>query len=245
MSTCWAVGTAGPGSPGATTMALALAAVSNGVVIEAGPDGGVLAARAALSLADTAPGLASLVVAAAHGPLDVLDHAQRCASGIPVVAAATTEETVAGALRGLAAALPALRHDQATPQLVDVGRVRQASAALLNSCDGLVVVTAASREALACALVRLPELFGYTRRVVLAVRGPDHYSLGDVRRLVNDRIGIVGVPVLALPDDPRTAQALTDGGRLRRRSLLLQAADQVLDACDTVSAAFSAAGAAR
>ncbi|ORT53031.1 hypothetical protein [Frankia sp. KB5] len=236
MTTCWAVGTPGPGAPGATTMTLALAAVGGGVVVEAGTDGGVLAARCALSLAEGAPGLASLVVAAAHGPLDVLDHAQRCAGGVSVIAAATTEETVAGALRGLTNALPRLRREQTTPLLLDVGRVRQASAALLSSCDGLILVTEASREALACALVRLPDLFAFARRIVLVVRDCGHYALGDVRRLVDERVGVAGVPVLAVPDDPRSAQSLVEGGRFRRRAPLLLAADQILDACDTIGA---------
>ncbi|WP_261570264.1 hypothetical protein [Frankia gtarii] len=238
------MGTAGPGSAGATTLALAVAAVCGGAVIEAGADGGVLAARCDLSLHAGAPGLDSLV-AATSGPLRVLDHVQRCAGGVPVVVAAATEETVAGALRSLAAALPGLRTQAEVPLVVDVGRVRQTTAALLGSCDGLVLVTGASREELACALLRLPGLFLWARRIVLAVHGPGPYALADVRRLVAEQVGAVAVPVVGIPDDPRGADALVEGTRRRRPSPLLRAAAQLLDCCAAADADDLVAGRTR
>ncbi|MCK9878294.1 hypothetical protein MXD59_21395 [Frankia sp. Ag45/Mut15] len=244
MTTCWAIGTAGPGSPGATTLALALAAMGGGVVIEAGADGGVLAARCNLSLSADAPGLASLAVAATRGRVTVLDHAQACANGLPIVPASTTEETVAGALEGFTAALPRLRQDADVPLLLDVGRVRQATAKLITFCDTLVLVTSAEREGLACALVRLPGLFLFARRIVLVVRGSASYTLADVRRLVAEQLGSSLVPVLAVPDDPRGARDLAEGAGLRRRSALLRAADRVLAACPAPDITSLAAGVA-
>ncbi len=241
---CWAVGTAGPGSPGATTLALAMAASAGGAVIEADADGGVLAARCDLYLHAGAPGLDSLV-AAASGPLHILDHVQRCGGDVAVVVAAPTEETVAGALRTLVSVLPELRRQAEVPLVVDVGRVRQASAALLGACDGLVLVSGASREALACALARLPGLFLWVRRIVLAVHGPGPYPLSDVRRLVADQVGGMAVPVVAIQDDPRGATALVEGTRRRRPSALLRAAGQVLDSCAAVDAGGLIAGSAR
>ncbi len=231
MKSCWAVGTAGPGSAGATTLAMAVAAAGGGAVLEAGADGGVLAARCALSLHAGAPGLDSLVAAATGGPVRVLDHAQHSAGEVPVVVAAATEETVAGALRSLASCLPGLRAQAEVPLFLDVGRVRQTTGALLGPCDGLVLVTGANREALACALVRLPGLFLWARRIVLAVHGPGPYALADVRQLVTEQVGDATVPVVAIPDDPYGAAALVEGTRRRRPSALLRAAGQVLDCC--------------
>ncbi|MCM3920279.1 hypothetical protein ND748_01065 [Frankia sp. AiPs1] len=215
---------------------MAAAAAGGGAVIEAGADGGVLAARCALSLHAGAPGLDSLVAAAASGPVHVLDHTQRSAAEVPVVVAAATEETIAGALRSLATCLPGLRTqaEVEVPLFLDVGRVRQNTAAILGPCDGLLLVTGASREALACALVRLPGLFLWTPRIVLAVHGPGPYALADVRRLVAERIGAAAVPVVAIPDDPYGAVALVEGTRRRRPSALLRAAGQVLDCCAAV-----------
>ncbi|EFC81311.1 hypothetical protein [Parafrankia sp. EUN1f] len=234
MTACWAVATAGPGSAGATTLALALAYATRGVAIEANPDGGVLAARIGLSLGTSAPGLDTLVAelgtAAATG--FVLDHAQWCASGLPVVACASTEETAGGAVRSLGALMPALR--LLTVELfvtLDVGRYREgASESLVSGCDGLVLVTSAATEGLACALVRLPAVLATVPRLVLAVRGSGPYPLREIVRVARERAG-VDVPVVAIPDDPQGAAGLIRPARRRPRrpSPLLRSMWALLD----------------
>ncbi|ABW10807.1 hypothetical protein Franean1_1359 [Parafrankia sp. EAN1pec] len=248
MTGCWAVATAGPGSAGATTLTLALAHATYGVAIEANPDGGVLAARLGLSLGTSSPGLDTLVaeLGTADDSASVLEHAQRCASGLPVVACAPTEETAAGAVRSLAGMMPLLRMLAVEHFLaMDIGRFRtQASRPLVDGCDGLVLVTLAATEGLACTLLRLPSVLASVPRLVLAVRGASPYSTGEITRSARHRAG-VEVPVVAIPDDPRGMAALTRQGRRRRRpSPLLRSAWDLMDLLTVLGAPPDVTGSA-
>ncbi|WP_018638274.1 hypothetical protein [Parafrankia elaeagni] len=247
MTGCWAVATAGPGSAGATTLALTLAFAANGVAIEANPDGGVLAARLGLSLGTSAPGLDSLVaeLGTIDGPASVLEHAQWGANHLPVIACASTEETAGGAVRSLASLMPALRLCAVELFVaVDVGRFRaEMSRSLVSGCDGLVLVTSAAAESLACALVRLPVLVATVPRLVLAVRGRGPYPLREITQVARQRAG-AEVPVVAVPDDPRGATRLIRRGTGRRPPPLLQSAWELIDVFTVLGASAGASGSA-
>ncbi|MEX5709927.1 hypothetical protein AB1484_16830 [Parafrankia sp. FMc6] len=247
MTGCWAVATAGPGSAGATTLALALAFAANGVAIEANSDGGVLAARLGLSLGTSAPGLDSLVaeLGTIDGPASVLEHAQRCASYLPVVPCASTEEIADGAVRSLASLMPALRRCAVELFVaVDVGRFRAGeSQPLVAGCDGLVLVTSAATEGLACALVRLPVLVASVPQLVLAVRGRGPYPLREIARVARQRAG-TEIPVVAVPDDPRGVVRLIRRGAGRRPSPLLQSAHELIDLLTILGTPAGVSGAA-
>jgi hypothetical protein len=108
---CWTVGAAGPGSPGVTTLAVALATVADGLVVEADADGGVLAARYGCWLNDRAPSLASLVTVLRPGVTSAAaaDHIQRLPAGTRAVLGAPDVEEAAGPVEQLVAHLDLLR----------------------------------------------------------------------------------------------------------------------------------------
>jgi hypothetical protein len=252
------VGSAGFGAPGATTLALALAAeaagpaggTGGGLVVEADADGGVLVARYGLAAHPAAPSLDTLVAALASGagPAGPGGHVQRLPGGLAVVPCGVTAEAAAGAVGHLPGRLDALR--ERTPGrlvLLDVGRVRPTGPSweLAGGCDGLVLVLPASLEGLMGGLNRLPTLAGHVRRVVLAVRGDGPYRMGQIRDLAAARGGWA-VPVLAVPDDARGAARLAEAGPRtgrRPRSALGRAAARLLEAFAALGAGDPAAGA--
>lgn len=205
------------GSPGVTTTALLLAAAwpsGAGLVVEADPSGGVIAARHDLG---TEPGLTALATAVRHGPVDVHidDHAQRLPGGLRVVCAPPSPDQVAAALRRLGdARVCDWIATVATPVVVDCGRTLPGGPAepLLRRADLVVWVCRSDLAELAVLRHRLTVLDG--DHVVLV--GEDPYDAAEVRR------ALAGPPVTALPHDPRAAGVVTAGlprRRLRRSRL--------------------------
>ena len=97
-------------SPGATTLAVALAALASErepLIIEADPIGGVLAARACIPLD---PGLLTLAAAGRRGvSTQLLDaHTQTLANGARVLVAPTSMAHAQAALAGLSTSLAEL-----------------------------------------------------------------------------------------------------------------------------------------
>lgn len=196
------------GSPGATTLVVALSAVwaragRAPLVVEADPDGGVLAARLGLGLH---PSLTDLAVRARGGvrPDEVWESTQTLPGGGPVVVAHPSPEQCQATLRNgsdrlaeLLASVPG--HDV----LVDAGRLRPGSPALpLVEAASLVLVVVRPRlEDLATAAQRLGGL-NHLGNVGLVLVGDAPYSASDVA-------AALGVKVLAvLPVDARGAAAL-------------------------------------
>lgn len=199
-------------SGGATTLALALAAHLDAVLVEADPAGGVLAIRHGLG---REPGLATL--AGTRPPVDVSDHAQRLPSGVAAVVAPESPERAGQVLQMAGQRLASVLADYAArPVVVDAGR-------LLAGSPGMAL----ARAATACLLVARPsaehlvpaaELIGSLApngHLVLVGTGP--YRAHEVVRQL-------GCGVLAaVPDDPRSARALAEGATAAPRSPLARA----------------------
>jgi hypothetical protein len=222
---CWAVGTVGPGSAGASTLAVAVATHTAGLLVEADSDGGVLGARYGCWLNESAPSLASLLAA-----LDTQVNAaslegqfQRLPAGARAALLVPDAEGAAGPVRRLADDLPSLRQRLPGQTLVlDLGRVRPdgPSLRLAAEADVLVTVVKPEVESLGCLLARLPALTEQVRRIGVAVRGQGPYALADIRAIIQMNCG-AGILVVPVPDDPRGVAALGQtrpAGRPPRRA---------------------------
>jgi MinD-like ATPase involved in chromosome partitioning or flagellar assembly len=201
------------GSPGTTALLVAVAhhwaAVTSRtpLVVEADPDGGVLAARHQLAFA---PGLTELAGAARLGidPSDIIVRAQRFSSGVAVVPAHPSAEQTQAALRAAAghlarafAELP--DHDV----LLDIGRIRPGCAALplLDTADRIVVVVRPDAEGVVALLHRAEVLQRHSSVQLVAV-GRRPYSPDELRRST-------GLDVITVPDD--AGQVREDPGAAR------------------------------
>jgi hypothetical protein len=237
---CCVVGTAGPGSAGATTSAVTLAAVAGGVLVEADADGGVLGLRYGGWLGRDAPSLASLLAALQPGASSqvVASHVQRLPNGVPAVLVSPAAEEAIGPVARLAEVLPLLR--AALPGqvlVVDVGRLRPGPAiALAGQAEVVVVVARPTEDGMGCLLARLPVLVTQAPRLVVGVRKEGRYPFGNVRDTVTAQARRLGgsVTVLPVPDDPRGVARLAQPPRRgprrdsRRAGGLAQAVEPVL-----------------
>jgi hypothetical protein len=214
------------GSPGATTMAVALASVwarreRGALVVEADPDGGVLAARSGLG---HHPCLTDLAVRARSGfDRDGIWELAQTLPGGPVIVGHpsadqchATLRTGAGRLGGLLASIPG--HDA----LVDVGRLRPGSPALgLVEAAALTLLVLRPRlEDVDVAAQRLPSL-NTDGNVGIVVVGDRPYGADAVQ----DALGVAVLGVM--PVDVRGAEALGGAagtGRRPRGLALLRAA---------------------
>jgi hypothetical protein len=222
-----------PGAPGATTTVLALAAVwptdRRLLVIEADPDGGVLAARRGLT---SQLGLVDVVASLLRGRRAVDEHAQPLGGTVEIVVAPTAAEQ-------LRATLGAVDEDRWTALLrggpsnpddrdvvVDCGRLRAGSATIgAARCADVALLVARPRlDQVALLQAGVPALrhAGVDPHVVLIDDGP--YDANDVA--VAAGVSIAGV----LPRDRRTAAALNGEVARQRlgRSRLLRGARRVL-----------------
>jgi hypothetical protein len=216
------------GSPGATTLALALAAVwartgREALMVEADPDGGVLAARLGLGHHPSITDLAVRSRGSLHPDL-VWEAAQTLPGGRPIVVSHPSLDQCHATLRSgagrLAEVLRALPDHDA---MVDVGRLRPASPAapLADAADILLLVMRPRLEDVDAAAQRLPGLSASsTGRVVgIVLVGDEPYRPADVEE-------VLGVAVLAmLPVDARSAAAVTGampGPRALQRLPLLR-----------------------
>jgi hypothetical protein len=214
---CWAVGTLGPGSAGASTLAVAVTATLGGLLVEADADGGVLGARYGEWLDERAPNLASLLAAlhtyAGLGPLE--QQLQRLPGGGRAVLSAPDAESVLGPVLRLVEDLDDLRSGLEGESLVlDIGRVRPGSASLMlaEQADALIAVVRPDVESLGCLMARVPTMVQQVSRLLVAVRGHGPYDLADIRAAIAMRAG-VRIAVLGVPDDVRAVQALSRARR--------------------------------
>lgn len=220
------------GSPGATTLALALAASLPGdegrpvILIEADPDGGSLAARLGLGYE---PGLATLATAARRG-LDedtLLAHSQALAGRVRVVpgpAGAARSRAAVGACGERMA--DCLRDVARCDVVVDVGRAVAPSPATVVASAAdvclLVVRPEVDQVQHADAALRLLEQEGCNAGLLCV--GDRPYSPVDVA-------AHLGAPLLGVVAyDERGAGALTTGAggeRSLRRSMFWRSAADV------------------
>ena len=185
------------GSPGVTTLVVALATVwtrsgRRALVVEADPDGGVLAARHGLC---HHPSLTDLAVRA-RGPLDhddVVAVAQTMPGGVPIVVAHASPDQCQATLRnGAEAVADRLRTLPGHDAVVDVGRIRPRSpaAAFVDTADAVVVVLHPSLDEVAVASARLATL-ARGERVALVLAGQSPYRAGEVEDVL--QAPVIGV----------------------------------------------------
>ncbi len=201
------------GSPGVTTLAVALAArwpaPARALVVEADPSGGDLGLRFSLS---STPGLVSLAAAARRGGDAglVWRHAQQLPGGLPVIAAPPDADQARAALSALApdptsglGVLRAAANQPGTVVVVDCGRVDPGSAALpiVCACDAVVLLSRAHADDLAHLPRRLPAVGRWSPNPVLFLVGGG-YSTAEVTR----ELGVL--PLGRVPDDPNGAAVL-------------------------------------
>ncbi|HEV8554775.1 MAG TPA: hypothetical protein VGR06_00055 [Actinophytocola sp.] len=236
---CWAIAAAGHGAPGATTVGVAVAAAVAGLLVEADIDGGVLGARYGCWLHDEAPSLASLVASLRPGvtAAAVNDHVQLLPSGVRAVLLPPSAEDAAGAVEHLAFNLDLLRAALPGGRLVlDLGRLHAAGTALdlASAADAVVVVARPTVEELAGLLARMPHLAARFERLAVAIRGDGPYRQAEIRAEAAARAGRA-VPVVTIPEDPRTVRGLAvppEGRRAHRleRSPLMRAVRELCNA---------------
>ncbi|SFO05400.1 carbon monoxide dehydrogenase maturation protein [Amycolatopsis rubida] len=202
------------GSPGVTTLAVALAVKwpqtenTRRLVAEVDPAGGDLAMRFGLP---ASPGLVSLAAAArrTRDPAVVWEHTQALPSGARVLLAPPGGAHARAALSTLATApdgplLDVVAQEPGVVALADCGRVDPGSPAeaIARRADALVLVIGTQGDDLAHTAARLGELARWTPRPGLLLTG-DGYPTADVEREL-------GVPAIGrIPHDPAAAATLT------------------------------------
>ncbi len=222
-------------APGVTTATLALGAVwardgRQPLIVEADPDGGVLAARYGLA---AHPNLTELAGRTRSGlrPTDAWDHAQQLPGGLSVVVAHPSAEQTHAALRTGAARigqhLAQLAH---TDVLVDAGPLgpTSPSVALLEWATLVLVVLRPRLDEITALSQRLPVLQDQGEVAVVLV-GTTPYGPA----MVADALGVDVIGVLA--HDAKGAAAV-DGSR----SALRWRASPLVRSARVVAAAVSA-----
>lgn len=187
------------GSPGATTLAVTLAAVwpdGPAVVIEADCAGGDLGGRCWLP--DT-PGRASLATGVRSGTVSLTEHLARLPCEVQVVVAPAGRHPATVAVGLLAEAGPAgWAKERAT--IVDVGRLDPGTpaAGLVEVSEVLLVCTRGDEA----SLMRLADAGLPSQLARVIVVGGSDYRLDEIA-------AAVGLPVAAmLPWDARAAQVV-------------------------------------
>jgi hypothetical protein len=218
-------------SPGVTTAAVACASVWPGRVwlVEAGEDGGSLAARFGLTLE---PGLTSLAAASRHTPekVEVAVHVQPLPGidgRVGVLVGPPSAEPAQALMRSAGRRLAGLLEGVDHPVLIDAGRLSAAPAAmaLLRGMDRLLLVARPRLDELQTLAHRLPMLTALAPSVELLLVGDKPYTPGEVADTL--AVNVAGV----LADDEHAADALA-GLRTRRglaRSRLLRTASALVD----------------
>lgn len=208
-------------APGATTLSVAVAAwFDRGVLVEADPDGGVLAVRHRLG---RDPGLVTLAAGQLPASETLLDHAQRLPGGLPVVVAPESAERSTHLWRTAGGALVrTLAAEADLDVVVDAGRLGPSSPALalVPHAALTVVVARPTAEQLLAAADRVRALRAVSDGVVIALVGDGPYTAREVA-------GELGCEVVGtVAHDDRAAEALTGGhgGRSFVRSPLVRSA---------------------
>ena len=215
------------GSPGVTTIALALAGAwpegRRGLLVEADPFGGVLAAR--FGLRDT-PGLASLAAASRQGIAAdaVWCHAQQLPGGVPVLVGPPSADQAHAVLRDVASALADWSAGETEVDvIVDCGRLTPAPPTMvaLRQADGVLLLTRPTTDQLRPAAHRVATLGISGPRPRLLLVGDSPYGAAEVASTLS--VEVAGV----VSWDPRAAGALSGGPgdpNLRRSPLVRSAA---------------------
>ncbi len=231
------------GAPGATTLAMALAASWPSdrklLIWEADADGGVLAARYGLG---DQPGVATLAATARQGRLSrdqLWDHTQALPGGTPVVVGAESAEQATVVLGDVGKQLAEwfARHGS-LDVIADVGRLspRSPAVAIAEHADITLMTVRPHLEELRPAAHRLAALAAAGATVAWVLIGSGPYSADDVKEAF--KIEVAG----SIPSDTRAADIISSGGSARtlRRSLLIRSARTLAeDLCGRLSPQIS------
>lgn len=229
------------GSPGATTFALAAAAVIDGVLVEADPAGGDVICWLG---GGSEPGLIGLAGGLRHATR--LEHivesfAVEVAAGVRVVSAPVSGASVESALAAMSARWPSAVRAAAAPVVVDAGRWSglQSTAPRLAGCDVVAVVlspTVAGVAHSAPVVDALREMVPVP--VVAVVVGEHRYRPAEVAEALG--VEVVGV----VPWDRRAVRALLNDGVSRgwTRSALARSTRTLCDQFGAMASVVGVAG---
>ena len=225
------------GSPGASLAALAVAGAwpqregRRTVLLEADPDGGVLAVRYGLG---REPGLLSLAASARHGVTrgDLWTHTQQIPGGLPVIVAPDRPDQATAALNTAGATLgPWLANLPDVDVIADVGRLGPSSPALTftTAADIVLMVARPTSEQLMPAAERVKALRLHNESTGWCLIGSKPHSPEEIEKVYE--VPVVGV----IADDTRGATALEHGGSPKRlrRSALVRSARELARSIDT------------
>lgn len=208
-------------SPGVTTLSLAVASWLEGsVVVEADPDGGVLAVRHGLG---RDPGLVSLAADRSGGSNLLLSHAQRLLGGLPVIVGPESAERASHLWRVAGDDIRDSLSSFEGVAIVDAGRLRPSSPALplLPRAATVVVVARPVAEELIAAADTVSTLSAAGVQVGVVLVGDRPYAPGEVVDEFGwDLLGVVAT-------DSRAAGALSGTGgspRVIARSAFMRSA---------------------
>lgn len=222
------------GAPGATTAMLAVASCwpdqRRRVLLEADPDGGVLAARFGLA---TEPGLVTLAAASRRSspPGELVRHAAVLDGNTALVAGPPTAEQAEAALSIVAAAVAAHATNAADVLLVDAGRgPRPAVMPLVEAARAVLLVARPRLDQLQQLVPTYRALAAAGRAVGVALVGEEPYRAAEVARVLDAGAEAIWA---VLPEDRYGAAVLNAECRGRewslRRSPLLRAARGLAD----------------
>lgn len=218
------------GSPGTTLTALLTAATwptdtgRRVLLVEADADGGCLALRYGLG---RSPGLVSLAAAGRHGLTrdELWAHAQQLPGGLAVIVAPERADRAASILTAHARSVASwLKSLPDVDVIVDAGRIGPGSSALAfaEQADATLIVARPRAEQIHPAAERAQTAARTCGSVGWVLIGDRPHGPAEVAE-------VTGIEVAAvLPDDARTATAVTAGGpsmRLRKTPLVRAAAD--------------------
>lgn len=202
-------------SPGATTLAVALACMSGpqerALLVEADPAGGDLAARTGRPLD---PGLLSLAAAGRRGMSEgLLDaHTQTLSNGVTALLGPPSPEQAAAALTGIGRILAPVLAERRGCTVIDAGRwdPRSPARELLHAADIVLVAFRPTVEGVEHVRVRLAAIEALDTRLIAVSVGERPYSAREVAAV------LAPVEVYAIEDDPRAARALAAGAPIDR-----------------------------
>ena len=212
----------GKGSPGATTLALALALSASETdrvtLVDADPDGGDLAPMLGVP---AGRGLVSLAAATRHRfPTGELErHLQHVTPGVAVLAAPSSAEQASASLMSLGR--PFAESLAASSTIADVGRWQPGSAAaeLVREAGTTLLVVHPTVAGVSHARFQFEDLATRCARVVVACRGERPYGTDEVAAAIGCARAV------ALPADRVGASMITGRAldRWMRRSALARA----------------------
>lgn len=206
MSVVWVA--SAHGSPGATTLAVALAGLwpsdHRFLLVEVDPWGGMLAAR--LGLRDD-PGLMSLLSAGRRGLNReiVWAHTQELTAGIPVLVGPSAADSARRVTERLMQGLVDWAEDESVDLVMDCGRAAVPAAGSVVTPDHMLVVVRPTVDQLRPAVSMVAALIAAGVRAELVLVGDRPYHPEEVEFTF-------GVPVAGVvADDPQAAAALSGG----------------------------------